>query len=328
LTKQFPLLLRFLASGNAIASGSGALKQERLQRYNGIRLAKFLVSNSFVLLCSGCASLSSGFLLSPAGPVAEAEHHEFMIVGIILLFVIAPVFLLVPLIAWHYRISNTHAAFRPQWGFSWYLEALIWLPPIGIVILLSVQLLGFTTRLDPYQPLSGVAGTPLQVDVVALDWKWLFIYPAQHVATVNQLVVPAGQPVQLFLTSGTVMQSLLMPRLAGQIFAMAGMQTQLNFVAQKPGTYLGENTQYNGDGFAQDKFQVRAISAPDFAKWTAQAQADPATLDDPMYQTLSRQSIIPTPLQFGKVVPGIFQSIQARQITPGYVAQHHEGGND
>ncbi len=280
-----------------------------------------------ILPCSGCASLANGFLLAPAGPIAQAEHHEFVIVGVILLLVLAPVAVLLPVIAWHYRISNTHAAFRPRWGFSWAVEALIWIPPTGIVVMLAVMLWENTVKLDPYRPLPTTGGASLQVDVVALDWKWLFLYPAQHVATVNELVVPAGVPVQLFLTSGTVMQSMLMPRLAGQIFAMAGMRTQLNFAVPRPGKFLGENTQYNGDGFNQDKFQIDALTPAAFAGWTRRAQADPATLDAPMYQMLSRQSVIPTPLQFGKVQPYLFERILEQQITPGYVAQHNEASN-
>ena len=288
---------------------------------------KALTQGTIFLLCSGCASLSNGFLLSPAGPIAQAEHHEFMVVGIILLFVLAPVLLLVPLIAWHYRISNRHAAFRPQWSFSWILELLIWIPPTGIVVLLAVFLVGYTTRLDPYRPLPSSGGTALQIDVVALDWKWLFLYPAQNVATVNQLILPVGQPVHFSLTSGTVMQSLFMPRLAGQIYAMAGMTTQLNFEISKPGAYSGENTQYNGDGFSEDKFSIQAVPAAEFTKWAAQAQGNPATLDDHAYQTLSRQSVLAAPLQFGHLEPDLFKRILAQQIPPGYLAQHHEGAN-
>lgn len=290
-------------------------------------LTKIMLQSSLILPCAGCASLSHGFLLSPAGTIAQAEHHEFMIVGFVLLFVLAPVLLLVPLIAWHYRISNTHAAFRPQWGFSWILEVLIWLPPTGIVILLSVFLIGYTTRLDPYRPLAGNGEPALQIEVVALDWKWLFLYPAQHIATVNQLVLPIGQPIHFSLTSATVMQSLFMPRLAGQIYAMAGMQTQLNFEITQPGMYLGENTQYNGDGFADDKFSIQAIPASAFSAWTAQMQAKPTALDDQAYRALSRQSVLAAPLQFGNFESDLFQRILAQQIEPGYLAQHHEGGN-
>jgi cytochrome o ubiquinol oxidase subunit 2 len=292
-----------------------------------IRFWKFLGQSFLILACSGCASLSRGFLLSPAGPIAQAEHHEFIIVGIVLLFVLAPVLLLVPLVAWHYRISNTHAAYRPQWGFSWILEVLIWIPPTGIVVLLAVFLVGYTKRLDPYRPLASGGAAALQIDVVSLDWKWVFLYPAQHVATVNQLVLPVGQPVHFSLTSGTVMQSLFMPRLAGQIYAMNGMTTQLNFEITHPGAFGGENTQYNGDGFFKDKFSIQAVSSADFTKWVSQAQGNPATLDDRAYQTLSRQSVLATPLEFGHFEPDLFKNIIAQKIPPGYLAQHREGAN-
>jgi len=305
--------------------GTGIHPRRGFQRLG--RSGKFLAQGGLVLICSGCTTLSRGFLTGPSGPIAQAEHHEFMIVGIILLFVFAPVLLLVPIMAWHYRITNSKAAFRPQWGFSWWLEALIWIPPTGIVVLLSVFLLNYTVRLDPWRPLTN-DGNALEIDVVALDWKWLFFYPAQHVATVNQLVLPVGQPVHFVMTSGTVMQSLFMPRLAGQIYAMNAMTTQLYFSVSRPGDYYGENTQYNGDGFPKDKFSIRAVTAAEYTRWVSQAQADPQALDDKAYQTLSMQSVLPGPMQFGKVAPGMFAHIVAQQITPGYVAQHHEAGNE
>jgi cytochrome o ubiquinol oxidase subunit 2 len=302
-------------------------REMRARRPYPFRSSNFFILSCGILCCSGCTPLSRGFLLAPAGPIAQAQHHEFMIVGTILLFVLAPVLLLVPLIAWHYRIANTHAAFRPQWGFSWILEVLIWVPPTGIVVLLSVFLLRYTTRLDPYRALPNGGNAALQIDVVALDWKWLFLYPAQHIATVNRLIVPAGQPVHFSLTSGTVMQSLFMPRLAGQIYAMDGMTTQLNFEVAKPGTYLGENTQYNGDGFARDKFAIQAVPVVAFAKWVAQARHNPTTLDGSTYQSLSRQSVLPAPLNFGYFAPDLFARILAQQLLPGYLLPRPAGAH-
>ncbi|WP_239479387.1 cytochrome ubiquinol oxidase subunit II [Lichenicola cladoniae] len=232
-----------------------------------------------------------------------------------MLFVIGPVLVLVPIIAWHYRLSNTKSAYRPQWGFSWSLEGLIWIPPVLIVVVLAVFLWRDTHRLDPYRPLPGV---PLQVQVVAMDWKWMFIYPGEGVATVNRLVIPAGRPVHLSLTSATVMQSILMPRLAGQIYAMAGMKTQLNFAANTPGTSLGENVQFNGVGFQNQKFAVDAMSAQDFAGWLAQTKARPERLDAVAYQSLSRRSTLPEPLAFGTVEPGLFQHILDRSLPTGH----------
>jgi cytochrome o ubiquinol oxidase subunit 2 len=223
-----------------------------------------------------------------------------------MLFVIGPVLLLAPLIAWHYRLSNTRSAYRPQWGFSWPLEGLIWIPPSLIVIGLAVFLWRDTHRLDPYRPLQG---QPVEIQAVALDWKWLFIYPAQGVATVNRLVIPAGQPVHLSLTSATVMQSFLMPRLAGQIYAMPGMRTQLNFEANQPGSYLGENVQFNGMGFQKQKFAVASLDAAGFAQWLTQTKAQPNRLDPAAYEPLSRRSTLPQPIAFGTIDPGLFDRI-------------------
>ncbi len=257
------------------------------------------------LALSGCSALDRGFL-SPAGPVAGSIRHEFIVVCLVMLLVIGPVLILVPLIGWHYRLSNSKSAYRPQWGFSWSLEGLIWIPPTIIVVVLAVFLWRDTHQLDPYRPLPGA---PLEVQVVAMDWKWMFIYPDQGVATVNRLVIPAGQPVHLSLTSATVMQSFLMPRLAGQIYAMAGMRTQLNFAADAPGGYLGENMQFNGMGFQEEKFPVDAMDADGFAQWLAQTRVQPNRLDRAEYESLSRRSVLPAPLAFGAVEPGLFQHV-------------------
>ena len=267
-----------------------------------------------VLLLPGCSVLSSGFM-APAGPIAVAERHYFLIVCLVMLLVVVPVFVLTPLLAWHYRLANTKSAFRPDWGFSWILEGLIWIPPTVIVIILSVILVRGTVRLDPYRSISQVV-PPLQVEAVALDWKWLFIYPEQHLASVNRLVIPAGVPVHMVLTSGTVMQSLLMPNLAGQIYAMAGMTTQLNLVTSTSGTYWGENTQFNGLGFQNDKFQVLAVDPASFTHWVSRAQLTPHRLDDATYRGLSRRSIVVRPITFGNIEPNLFRKILQLATTP------------
>ena len=272
---------------------------------------------ALILLCllpGGCAALGRGFL-SPAGPVAAATRHEFLIVCLVMLFVIGPVLLLTPLFAWHYRMSNTRSAYRPQWGFNWPLEGFIWIPPTLIVVGLAVYLWQDTHRLDPYKPLPG---QPIEIQAVALDWKWLFIYPAQNVATVNRLVIPAGQPVHLSLTSATVMQSILMPRLAGQIYAMAGMRTQLNFAADAPGSFWGENVQFNGMGFQNQKFDVAALDPDGFAHWLAETRAQPNRLDPAEYESLSRRSTLPHPLAFGAVAPALFDRIVALAQPSGH----------
>lgn len=288
------------------------------------RLATPILWPALCLTLGGCGVLHRGFL-SPAGPVAAATREEFLLVCAVMLFVIGPVIILAPLIAWYYRLSNTHSVYRPQWGFSWPLEGLIWVPPSLIVVGLAVYLWRDTHRLDPYRPLPGQA---IDIQAVALDWKWLFIYPAQGVATVNRLVIPAGRPVHLSLTSGTVMQSILMPRLAGQIYAMAGMRTQLNFEASAPGTFLGENVQFNGTGFQDQRFEVAALGADGFGHWLTAIKARPDRLDAAAYATLARRSIVARPLAYGAVTPGLFARILAqvgRGGSPDEAAAHPDG---
>jgi cytochrome o ubiquinol oxidase subunit 2 len=269
------------------------------------------------ILLAGCGALDRGFM-SPAGPVAQAIHDEFVRVCLIMLLVIAPVLLLVPLFAWHYRLSNTKSAYRPQWGFNWPLEGLIWIPPTGIVIVLAVFLWRDTHRLDPYKQLPGEAIT---IQAIAADWKWIFVYPEQRVATVNRLVIPAGRPVHLYLTSATVMQSILMPRLAGQIYAMAGMRTQLNLQADTPGSFFGENTQFNGVGFQNEKFAVDAMDEAGFTRWLAEVRTQPNRLDGAEYETLSRRSTLPRPLAFGAVDPGLFDRVVSLRQKSGHTLE-------
>ena len=265
--------------------------------------------------------LDHGFLHA-AGPVAEHTRGLFLIVCFILIFVAGPVLLLTPIIAWHYRLSNTASAYRPRWGFNWPLEGLIWIPPIIIVIVLAVFLWRDTHALDPYKPLAS-PNPPIDVQVVARDWKWLFVYPEQGVASVNELAFPVDRPVHLSLTSNTVMQSFFVPNLGGQIYAMAGMTTQLNLAASEPGRFRGENTQFDGSGFQNQKFPVLALASEDFAAWLARARAAGKTLDMNAFQALSTRSTQATPLLFGAVAPGLFQSILA--LNHAGLRSAHEG---
>ena len=181
-------------------------------------------------------------------------------------------------------------------------------------MVLAVFLWRDTHRLDPYRPLPGKA---IIVQVIAADWKWIFIYPEQGVATVNQLVIPAGQPVHLDLTSATVMQSILMPRLAGQIYAMAGMRTQLNLQADAPGAFFGENTQFNGTGFQNQKFAVNALDDAAFARWLAEVRSQPNRLDNTEYEKLTRRSDAGAPAHLRRG--------GARPVRPGLSLQQPSG---
>ena len=299
----------FLRPRNLVKGGS--LRSRFDVAYVWFRWCALLIG---ALPLAGCAALNHG-MLAAGGPVMAQERHLFIIVCVVMLFVIGPVLLLTPIFAWHYRLSNTKSAYRPQWGFNWPLEFFIWIPPTVIVMVLGVFLWNFTHALDPYKPLASERPA-LRVQAVALDWKWLFIYPDEGIATINQLVFPADRPVHLYLTSGTVMQSLLLPQLAGQIYAMAGMTTELNIAADAPGTFRGENVQYNGDGFPHENFPVRALTPDDFATWLATVRAGRDRLDLGGYKHLVAVREPSEPKLFGSVAPNLFQDA-VNQNMPG-----------
>lgn len=286
-----------------------------LDRVAKSRIVRSLPLAGLVLL-GGCGALDHGFF-NAQGPVAADERHLFLVVSAVLLFVAGPVLLLTPVFAWHYRLSNKGDAYRPKWNFSWWVEGLIWIPPAGIVIGLAILLWQWTQVDDPYRKLPGQA--PIEVEAIALDWKWLFIYPDQGIASINQLAIPVGRPVHIRLTSGTVMQSMQVPQLAGQIYAMAGMTTELNLAASRAGTYQGQNTQYNGKGFQQQKFAVLALSGADYQRWVTRVRAAPRSLEAAAWAPLSRQSVVSHPVFYGTVQPRFFDHVVAS--TGG--AMHH-----
>lgn len=264
-----------------------------------------------LLACAGCTGLDHG-LLSPQGPVAGGERELFLIAGALVLVVIIPVFVLTPWVVWRYRRgTRSKARYMPDWVFSWPLEILAWGVPIVVVAVLGWFVWTGAHRLDPYHRLPSTQ-EPLEVQVVGLDWKWLFIYPAQQVASVDELAIPVGRPVHLTLTSDTVMQSLMIPRLAGQIYAMAGMRTQLYLQADRAGTYRGQNTQYNGEGFQRQKFRTLALPDRDFAAWVERARQSPDTLDCAAYAGLEKREVMPGPRHYRAMQPGLFDWIVAR----------------
>ncbi|MES1925550.1 cytochrome ubiquinol oxidase subunit II [Salinisphaera sp. T31B1] len=270
------------------------------------QVAGYCVVFAAVLLLPGCGLTDHGFLAS-AGPVAQAERdHFFSIIGWTLI-VIVPLFVAAPIVLWKYRIGKKGAVYRPNWDFSWILEGLIWGLPVVVVAVLGWNLWQVSHKLDPYKPIAHDRPA-LDVQVVSLDWKWLFIYPDQHMAAVNELVLPVDRPIHFSLTSATVMQSFMIPRLGSQIYTMPGMVTQLHLLAAKPGRYGGLNTQYNGEGFAEQKFSVQAVSAARFHEWVADQRSRPA-LDMAEYRKLSERSILPEPKTFGRAPSKLFERI-------------------
>jgi len=274
------------------------------------RLWRWLLLPASALL-SGCRFPGRDGFLHPDGPVAAEDRTLIILTVALMLIVVVPVLVLTPLLAWRYRRGNAEADYQPRWDFSRKLEILVWGVPALIVLAIGWFAWTQSHALDPYRPLPG-AQAPLEVQVVGLDWKWLFIYPEQGIASVNELVIPAGRPVRLDLTSDTVMLSLLVPKLAGQIYAMAGMRTQLNLLADRPGTFLGENTQYNGEGFQDQRFPVEAVSAAGFATWVGQVRAGGEALDAARYARLSAPSVMPGHERFASVEDGLFYRVIAR----------------
>ncbi len=263
-----------------------------------------------VHLCAGCGLVTSP-IIDAKGPIAIAERDLMYDAVAVMLIVIIPVFVLAFWFAWHYRASNKKARYDPTWSYSGRLDFVIWSVPVLIVIGLVVLSWNNTHRLDPYRPLASSVA-PLQVEAVAQDWKWLFIYPEQKIAVVNELVFPSGTPLSLKITSDTVMNSFFIPTLGSQIFAMAGMETRLHLLADDPGRFVGRNMQYSGSGFADQHFEAIAMSQSDFDAWVAKVGQSPEKLDADTYRALAKPSSGHPVTYYSAVEPELFDKILAK----------------
>jgi cytochrome o ubiquinol oxidase subunit 2 len=253
------------------------------------RLGILTLSACMVLVAVTVGHAQSDSFMSPMGPIAaEQKAHFIQIIAITMLAVI-PVFVLLPLILLKYRRSNKSPDYQPKWEFSLPLEIVMWAVPLILTAVLSVYLWKTTHRLDPYAAIESNNPT-INVQVIGLDWKWVFIYPDLGIATVGELAFPVDHPVSMTLTTDTVMQSFIISALAGQIYAMPGMTTKLNVIASEPGTMQGENMQYNGIGFTGQKFDAIAMKPADFESWVERVQHEGVALDDDSYAILARQS--------------------------------------
>jgi cytochrome o ubiquinol oxidase subunit 2 len=247
-----------------------------------------------LLTLAACSSGSHLTFLNPQGPVADAQRwHFYEVLGIMTVLVAGPIFVLLPFIVWRYRYGNAASRYTPKWGSSKLLEITVWGGPVVIVVVLAVFVWRDTHALDPYRPLTS-NHPALRVQVIGYDWKWLFIYPDQGVASIGVLAMPAGRPVAMQITSATVMQSLFIPALGSQIYAMGGMVTQLNLEAAKPGRFMGENTMYNGDGFHQQKFTAIGMTPVDFTAWVQMVRSHGIPLDARTLQLISQRTTLTT----------------------------------
>ncbi len=227
--------------------------------------------------------------LHPRGPIGLAERHLILVVIGLMLIVVIPVFIMTAWFAWRYRASNTKAKYTPNWSYSAVVDLIIWAVPALLIAVLGTLAWTSSHKLDPYKPID-MATKPLRIEAVSMDWKWLFIYPDQNIAVVNKLVFPAHVPLNFKLTSSTVMTSFMIPRLGGQIYAMAGMQTRLHLLANAEGTYRGLNYQYSGNGFPDMNFQAIATSPQQFEAWIKQVKRSPKKLDDTQLKLLEQPS--------------------------------------
>lgn len=247
-------------------------------------------------------------LLNPVGPISAHEKTLILVAFWIMLAVAIPVFVMTFYFAWRYRASNKKAPYLPNWDFSWKIDIVIWALPIIIVIALGVISWQTTHSLAPYRPLASDK-KPINVDVVSLDWKWLFIYPDQHIASVNKLVLPVGHPVHFRLTSATVMTSFSIPRMGSQIYAMAGMRTQLNLLADKVGTYYGHNMQFSGRGYSDMNFTVQVQQPNEYQSWVQRVSKLHKKLDQKVLTNLEKPSVNDDVTYYSSVSEDMFQSI-------------------
>ena len=225
-----------------------------------------------------------------------------------MLVVVVPVIIATLAFAWWYRSSNDRANRDGDEGYEERIEFVVWSIPALTVILLGGVIWIGSHELDPRAPLQRTSD-PLRVDVVALDWKWLFIYPDQGIAAVNQLVIPAGTPVEFRVTSATVMNSFFVPQLGSQIYAMGGMTTHLNLLADKPGEYPGLSANFSGDGFSEMRFVVKSVPTGDFNAWLEQVRGTGSALDDHGYAELAKPSIAVPPTTYRSADPKLFEHV-------------------
>ena len=273
-------------------------------------LLRWQVVCTAVLVCS----CSQQGILDPQGPIASQEQLLLINSTAIMLVVVVPVILATLGFAWWYRSSNARASRSPDEGYEGRTEFVTWSIPVLIVILLGGVIWIGSHQLDPRVPIPGKTD-PLKVEVVALDWKWLFIYPDQGVATVNQLVVPVGTPVEFRLTSATVMNSFFIPQLGSQIYTMGGMTTHLNLLADKPGEFPGFSAMFSGDGFSDMRFIAKALATGDFDAWVTQVRGTGSALDDAGYAELAKPNEAVPPTTYRSVEPSLFEHIIDRTVS-------------
>lgn len=284
------------------------------------------VSNALFLaalsaLLSGC----NWVVMSPSGDIAAQQADLIIWATVLMLIIVVPVIALTFLFAWRYRESNQDATYKPDWDHSTHLELVIWAAPLAIIIALGAMTWVSTHQLDPYRPLSRIdegkpipeGVNPLEVEVVAMDWKWLFFYPEYDIAVVNELAAPLDRPIKFKITATTMMNSFYIPALAGQIYAMGGMETKLHAVINEPGVFDGFSANYSGAGFNGMRFKFHGMTEENFGQWLTKVKAEGAALTQTVYKNLERPSEYEPVHYFNQVKPGLYEAILNRCVDPG-----------
>jgi len=246
-------------------------------------------------------------LLSPAGQIAQSELSLMKFAALLSLIVIIPVFGILFYIIFTFRESKKSKKYAPEYS-NVLLELIWWAIPLGIITILSIVTWNKTHQLDPFKSLSSNQ-TPVRIQAVAMNWKWLFIYPDYGIASVNELTIPTNHPIDFSITSEGTMNSLWIPQLGGQIYAMAGMNTQLHLIASKPGIYRGGSANISGSGFAGMHFNVSAVDTHSFSIWASSMTSQPQTLTKDTLRQLAEPSEDVQPFVFGTVENGIYDRI-------------------
>jgi cytochrome o ubiquinol oxidase subunit 2 len=282
---------------------------------------------SSAALLGGCDMV----VLRPSGYVASQQGQLVVISTLLMLLIIVPVIVLTLVFAWHYRASNTAATYTPDWDHSIQLELIIWAGPLLIIIALGALTWIGTHTLDPYRALTridseralSIEAEPLNIEVVALDWKWLFIYPDHGVAVVNELAIPVDIPVHFTITSSSVMNAFYVPAMAGMIYAMPSMATTLHAVMNRPGEFEGFSANYSGEGFSHMRFKLLAVNAGGFDSWLQKAKASKDELTREAYLELEKPSERAPVRRYGAVTTDLFDLIVNRCVDSRKVCMRH-----
>jgi cytochrome o ubiquinol oxidase subunit 2 len=297
-------------------------------KHKAFRTLSCLAAISAAAGLTGC---SKAVVLHPAGDIAAQQGQMVVTATLLMLIIIVPVIALTLFFAWKYRENNTEATYEPEWHHSTSLELVIWTVPLLIIIALGALTWIGTHKLDPYRPLDRIDAQralpadvkPLEVQVVAMDWKWLFFYPEQGIATVNELAAPVDRPILFKLTSTSTMNAFYVPDLAGMIYAMPGMQTELNAVINRPGVYKGMSSHYSGAGFSGMTFKFHGLSNEDFAQWVNKAKTEGKNLDRSTYLNLVKPSERDPVQRFASVEAGLYDKVLNRCTEDGKLCSHH-----